>query len=151
MAEAVVNLSTINEEEEEVAEWETISDPDRLKKFRSAAKSNHTKSTKKLLLGIKVGEDRDQIRTLRALIVRDYDEMERRHDRYLRYLIASPDDIEAEAEWLRGVTQQHRDTLATADDHLATFSTPSVTSRHSSRRSSSSSTRARIREADRLE
>lgn len=132
MAEAIANLSTINEKEEKIVEWETESDPERLKRFQSAAKSNHTKSTKKLMLGIKVGGDRDQLRKFRALVVRDFDDMERRHDRYLRYLNALPNDLEAEAEWLVVVNQQHREHLATVDSHPLQFATPSVTSRHSS-------------------
>ncbi|EFX64058.1 hypothetical protein DAPPUDRAFT_334647 [Daphnia pulex] len=87
MAESVVPALTSIAEEEEVVFDDTITDPARLKRFRTTAKMIHTNAGKKLMQSVKVGEDRDTVRALRALYVRDFDSLEKRVEchRYNRY------------------------------------------------------------------
>ncbi|EFX75096.1 hypothetical protein DAPPUDRAFT_323708 [Daphnia pulex] len=78
MAESLVPaLTSIAEEEEVVSDPDAITDPARLKRFRTTAKMVHTNAGEKLLQSIKVGEDRDTVRAFRAIYVRDFDILER--------------------------------------------------------------------------
>ncbi|EFX74798.1 hypothetical protein DAPPUDRAFT_108529 [Daphnia pulex] len=56
MAESVVPALTSIAEEEEVVFDDTITDPARLKRFRTTAKMIHTNAGKKLMQSVKVGE-----------------------------------------------------------------------------------------------
>ncbi|KAI9549417.1 hypothetical protein GHT06_004464 [Daphnia sinensis] len=143
-------------EDDEASDWETTTDPVRLKRFRTTGKSIHTKSGKRLMIAVRAGDDRDTVRALRATYVRDYDDLERRHDRFLQFSSAnlSPEAITGEQNWLQAVIYEHQALLHHCEDYLARFSnlsSASVSSRHSSRVSSVSSARAKIQEAERLQ
>ncbi|EFX78458.1 hypothetical protein DAPPUDRAFT_320461 [Daphnia pulex] len=85
MAESLVPaLTSIAEEEEVVSDLDAITDPARLKRFRTTSKMIHTNAGKKLMQSIKVGEDRDTVRALHAIYVRDFDSLEKHHDRYVQ-------------------------------------------------------------------
>ncbi|EFX64473.1 hypothetical protein DAPPUDRAFT_334155 [Daphnia pulex] len=155
MAESVVPALTSIAEEEEVVFDDTITDPARLKRFRTTAKMIHTNAGKKLIQSVKVGEDRDTVRALRALYVRDFDSLEKHHDRYVQCNApnCSQDDYDGERDWIQAVIYDHQEILAKCDDYLVqTNPKPASTvSRASSRHSSVSSRQARIHEAERKE
>ncbi|EFX65830.1 hypothetical protein DAPPUDRAFT_264163 [Daphnia pulex] len=155
MAESVVPALTSIAEEEEVVFDDTITDPARLKRFRTTAKMIHTNAGKKLMQSVKVGEDRDTVRALRALYVRDFDSLEKHHDRYVQCNApnCSQDDFDGERDWIQAVIYDHQAILAKCDDYLVqTNPKPAFTvSRASSRHSSVSSRQARIHEAERKE
>lgn len=83
MSQPPFPLPTIIEDNEEY-DWETTNDLVRLKRSRTTSKSAHTRSGNRLQRAIRVGDDCDIIRPLRAIYVRDYDELEAIHDRFVR-------------------------------------------------------------------
>ena len=148
-------LPPIEEEEEVVlSELDQITDPGRLKRLRSGGRTVHTKSGKKLVQAVRVGEDRDTVRAQRAVYVRDFDNLERRHDRYVsvKYGSVSNEETEGEKQWIQAVIYEHQGTLSICDTYLSqTKPASSISSRTSSKRSSISSAQAKIREAERKE
>ncbi|KAK4028019.1 hypothetical protein OUZ56_017182 [Daphnia magna] len=102
MAQSTFPLPVIFEDDEP-PDWETTIDPVRLKRFRTTGKSIHTKSGKRLMTAVQAGDDRDTLRALRATYVCDYDDLERRHDRFLQFSPAnlSPEAINGEQNWLQ--------------------------------------------------
>ncbi|EFX64396.1 hypothetical protein DAPPUDRAFT_334244 [Daphnia pulex] len=115
----------------------------------------HTKAGKKLMESIAAKEDRDTVRSLRAVYVRDFDLLEKRHDRYVQCKAPnySQDDLDGEKDWIQAVIYDHLAILAKCDDYLALTNSrsASVVSRASSRHSSVSSRQAKIHEAERKE
>ena len=91
-------LTSVDEEEEVSFDLEVITDPARLKKLRTTGKMIHTKSGRKLMQSIRVGDDRDTVRALRVIYVRDFDSLEKRHDRYVQCNAPSysQDDLDGE-------------------------------------------------------
>ena len=149
-------LTSIDEEEETQSDLEAITDPARLKKLRTTGKMIHTKAGKSLMNSVRIGEDRDTVRALRAIYVRDYDSLEKRHDRYVHYNTpnCSQDDLDGERDWIQAVIYDHQTILAECDDYLARTqpkSNASVTLGAASRHSSVSSRQAKIHEAERKE
>ncbi|KZR99466.1 Uncharacterized protein APZ42_004649 [Daphnia magna] len=104
-----------------MSDLEAIVDPDRLKRLRTNGKMVHTKAGKKLLQSIRIGEDRDTVRALRANYVRDYDNLEKRHDRYVQCNTpnCTEDDLEGEKQWIQAVIYDHQSVLADCDDYMA--------------------------------
>ncbi|EFX66052.1 hypothetical protein DAPPUDRAFT_332587 [Daphnia pulex] len=106
----------------------------------------------RLMQSIIVGEDRDTVRALRAIYVREFDSLEKHHDRYVQCNApnCSQDDFDGEKDWIQAVIYDHQAILAKCDDYLAqTYpKSTSVVSRASSRHSSVSSRQARIHEAE---
>ncbi|XP_057374666.1 uncharacterized protein LOC130695542 [Daphnia carinata] len=158
MAQAIVPtiLTSIDEEEEALSDVETIVDPIRLKRLRTNGKMAHTKAGKKLAQSVRIGEDRDTVRALRANYVREFDSLETCHDRYVQCNApnCSANDLEGEIQWIQAVIYDHQSTLADCDDYVAWTkpkSSSSVHSRASSRHSSVSSRQARIHEAEQRE
>jgi|LakMenEpi03Aug12_release.lakeMendotaPanAssembly.Ray.scaffolds.fasta_scaffold615270_2 hypothetical protein len=148
-------LPSIEEEEEVVlSELDRITDPGRLKKLRSGGRTTNNKSGKKLVQAVGVGEDRDTVRAQRAVYVRDFDNLERRHDRYVsvKYGSSSNEETEGEKQWIKAVIYENQGTLSMCDTYLAqTKPESSISSRISSKRSSISYAQAKIREAERKE
>ena len=95
--------SLIDEKDEAHSDLKTINDLDRLKKLRTSGKMVHTKSGKKLMQAVRIGDDRDEIRALRAVFVRDFDDLEKRHDRYVSVntLNLTIDDLDGEKQWMQ--------------------------------------------------
>jgi hypothetical protein len=62
----------------------------------------HTKSGKKLMQAVRIGDDRDEIRALRAVFVRDFDDLEKRYDRYVSVntVNLTIDDSDGERQWM---------------------------------------------------
>jgi hypothetical protein len=82
VAQALSNvLTSIDEDEETLSNIEAIVDLERLKRIRTSGKMIYTKTGKKLMQSIRVGDDHDIIRALRVNYVRDFDNLEQRHDR----------------------------------------------------------------------
>jgi hypothetical protein len=50
-------------------------------------------------------EDRDTVRVLRAIYVRDFDILEKRHDRNVQCNFSNypPDDLDGEKQWIQAV------------------------------------------------
>ena len=157
MAQALSNvLTAIDEDEEILSDIEAIVDIERLKRIRTSGKMIHTKTGKKLMQSIRVGDDRDTVRALRVNYVRDFDNLEQRHDRYVTCNTPnlSADDLDGEKQWIQAVIYDHQKVLADCDDYLAwtkSKSSASMGSRTSSRHSSLSSRQAKIHEAERRE
>ncbi|EFX75213.1 hypothetical protein DAPPUDRAFT_107986 [Daphnia pulex] len=101
----------------------------------------HTKAGKKLMESIAAKEDRDTVRALRAVYVRDFDILEKRHDHYVQCKAPnySQDDLDGEKDWIQAVIHDHLAISAKCDDYLA-----QTNSRVSSRQ-------AKIHEAERKE
>ncbi|EFX73510.1 hypothetical protein DAPPUDRAFT_325221 [Daphnia pulex] len=145
-----------DEEEEAHCDLEAIEDPDHLKNLRTGGKSVHTKSGKKMMKAVRIGSDRDEVRALRAVYVRDFEELERRHDRYVCASLAtfSSNDLEGQRQWIQAVIYDQQKLLAACDKYLNLTkpqSSASVATRASSRHSSVSSSQAKILEAERKE
>ncbi|EFX73475.1 hypothetical protein DAPPUDRAFT_253149 [Daphnia pulex] len=156
MAQSLIPaLTSIDEEEEILSDLKSITDLDLLKRLRTSGKMVHTKAGKKLMESIAVKEDRDTVRALRAVYVRDFDLLEMRHDRYVQCKAPnySQDDLDGEKDWIQAVIYDHLAILAKCDDYLALTNSrsASVVSRASSRHSSVSSRQAKIHEAERKE
>ncbi|KAI9550975.1 hypothetical protein GHT06_005447 [Daphnia sinensis] len=104
---------------------------------------------------IRIGDDRDTVKALRAIYVRDFDSLEKRHDRYVECNAPnySPNDLEGEKPWIQAVIYEHQKVLSDCDDYLAQTKpkSASVASGVSSRHSSASSRLAQIHEAERKE
>ncbi len=145
----------------EVDEWETSTDPARLKFWRGVAKSNHTKSIKRVLLAIRQGEEREEIVMKRSVLVFDLESVEKRHHRYMDY--APPPSVlapDADIKWMNDVAKEHLKTLLAIDRYLQSLPPPtsafSDISRASSRRSRASNgsqaaaLKAKLLETERL-
>ncbi|EFX62575.1 hypothetical protein DAPPUDRAFT_120101 [Daphnia pulex] len=156
MAQSLIPaLTSIDEEEEILSDLKSITDLYLLKRLRTSGKMVHTKTGKKLMESIAAKEDRDTVRALRAVYVRDFDLLEKRHDRYVQCKASnySQDDLDVEKDWIQAVIYDHLAILAKCDDYLALTNSrsASVVSRASSRHSSVSSRQAKIHEAERKE
>ncbi|EFX60784.1 hypothetical protein DAPPUDRAFT_275509, partial [Daphnia pulex] len=143
MAQSLIPaLTSIHEEEEILSDLKSITDLDLLKRLRTSGKV-HTKAGKKLMESIAAKEDRDTVRALRAVYVRDFDFLEKRHHRYVQCKAPnySQDDLDGEKYWIQAVIYDHLAILAKCDDYLAQTNSrsASVVSRASSRHSSVSS------------
>ena len=147
-----VILTVINEEEEEVSEQETTTDLVKLKRLRTTGKMVHTKAGNLLMQSVRISDDRETVRANRIVYVREYDNLEQRHDRYVNQNMPnlSANDVEGERSWIQAVIYDHQKVLAVCDDYLEQTKPKSVvSSRASSRRSSASSQQARIHDAER--
>ncbi|EFX63651.1 hypothetical protein DAPPUDRAFT_119016 [Daphnia pulex] len=83
MAQSLIPaLTSIDEEEEILSDLKSITDLDLLKRLRTSGKMVHTKAGKKLMQSIAAKENRDTVRALCAIYVRDFDILEKRHDRH---------------------------------------------------------------------
>ncbi len=154
MAAATNSFTDIEEDDETSFDWETITDPKRLKRFRSAGRSILTKTERRLANAIGTGEDRDTIRTIRAVYVHVYEDLDRCHRRFIEF--ATPhltqENIVGEKQWINAVTFSYQHVISSCDEYLKSLSrSASITSRLSSHHSSVSSTRAKIQEAERKE
>ncbi|EFX65353.1 hypothetical protein DAPPUDRAFT_264814 [Daphnia pulex] len=96
-------LTSIDEEEEILSDLKSITDLDLLKRLRTSGKMVHTKVGKKLMKSIAAKEDRDNVRALRAIYVRDFDILEKLHDRHVQCNAPnySPDDLDGEKQWIQ--------------------------------------------------
>ncbi|EFX66659.1 hypothetical protein DAPPUDRAFT_262755 [Daphnia pulex] len=156
MAQSLIPaLTSIDEEEEILSDLESITDLDLLKRLRTSGKMVHTKAGKKLMQSIAAKENRDTVRALRAIYVRDFDILEKRHDRHVQCNAPnySPDDLDGEKQWIQDVIYDHQKVISDCDVYLALTNSrsASVVSRASSRHSSFSSRQAKIHEAERNE
>ncbi len=100
-------------------------------------------------------EDRDTVRALRAIYVRDFDILEKRHDRHVQCNAPnySPDDLDDEKQCIQDVIYDHQKVISDCGVYLAQTNSrsASVVSRASSRHSSVSSRQAKNHEAERKE
>ena len=154
MAAATNSFTDIEEDDETSFDWETFTDPKRLKRFRSAGRSFLTKTERRLANAIRTGEDRYTIRRNQAVYVHDYEDLDRCHRRFIEF--ATPhftqENIVGEKQWIDAVTFSYQHVISSCYEYLQSLSKPSfVTSRRSSQRSSVSSARAKIQEAERKE
>ena len=141
-------LETIDEVEHE--EWETSSDPEVIKTARTSAKRRHTIEVNQLIADINASNDADSIKLQRKMVVRDYNDLERKHNRYLQVTGRNADANEI--KWLADVTKQLSDALVLADGYLSSVEMDIRSQRTvGSRSSSASQALARLQEAERLE
>ena len=154
MAAATNSFTDIEEDDETSFDWETITDPKRLKRFRSAGRSILTKTGRRLANAIRTGENRDTVRRIQAVYVHDYEDLDGCHRRFIEF--ATPhltqESIVGEKQWIDAVTFSYQHVISSCDEYLKSFSKPSsVTSRRWSQHSSVLSARAKIQEAERKE
>jgi hypothetical protein len=105
---------------------------------------------------VRIGADHDEIRALRAVSVRDFEDLERRHDRYViaNAVNFSSNDLDGQRQWKQAVIYNQQKVLADCDKFLLLMkpkSSPSVATRASLRHSSVSSAQANILVAERKE
>lgn len=145
-------LESINEEgsQNECADWPT--DPSILRDWRGRAKQRNTRSINTAWQATLSHGDRDAIRGMRAVIVQNYEELTERHDWLIKHMDLTEKEGETEAAWLKTVTDNHYRALEFIDKYLEE-NLQSTPSHHSgfSNHSSTSSTRARLLEAERTQ
>lgn len=137
-------------EEDEQEEWQTTVAPAVVKHRRISAKTAHTNSLNRALLAVQVMEDADQVKLLRAIMVREYETLKKIHLRYVE--LAKLNQVEGDKEWRWAnlVTEKHRKALEDIQKYLNLHQNKpegSVSSNASSR----SSTREKLLEAERLQ
>jgi hypothetical protein len=92
----------IDDEDDVPSYFHTIVDPVRLKRIRTVGKKTHTKADKTLMQAIRVGDDPNTVRALRAKYVSRFDGLETRQDRYVNSISdnSASDDLDGEAQWI---------------------------------------------------
>ncbi|XP_057380662.1 uncharacterized protein LOC130703059 [Daphnia carinata] len=158
MANEAFPLDVIQEEEpeEDLEEWQRTNDPAQLKQHRTQAKRIHTMALNQALLAVRMQEDVGTIEIERTSLVRAYDIVERIHRRYVEVCKFDGKDLDRETSWGIDISIKHSraltdmanyiDSLQARARSVAGFSRSSV-----SNRSSTSSTRRKLQEAERLE
>ena len=99
-AQAILtDIAIIDEEDDVPSYFHTIVYPVRLKRIRTVCKTTHTKADKTLMQAIRVGDDPNTERALRAKYVSRFDGLETRHDRYVNSIAdnSASDDLDGEA------------------------------------------------------
>lgn len=137
------------EDVDESPEVGTSSDPRKLRKHRGYARATHTKTIKKAKLAVRMAEEVEIIRNFGSILVRDFEDVDRRHSVLLANAFLSVEERESKAACLRAVDEEHQATLRTIDDYLASQA-PAPSVRNSSRysiRSTTSSVRSRLAES----
>ena len=121
--------------EEELEEWETTNDLARLRFWKGVAKANHSKSIKRVLLALRLREERTEVDVTRRMAVHEFEMVERRHARYMS-LVPDPNPNQADDEkWLGDVTAKHANAMQKVEEYLSAL--PRSSSSTSSRRSGS--------------
>ena len=63
------------------------------------------------------GEDRQELKILISVVVRDYDSLREMHERYLRFM--KPENVDQEGEYLTEVTKRHSKLLRALEGDFA--------------------------------
>ena len=92
----------IDDEDDVPSYFHTIVDPVRLKRIRTVGKKTQPKADKTLMQAIRVGDDPNTVRALRAKYVSRFDGLETRQDRYVNSISdnSASDDLDGEAQWI---------------------------------------------------
>lgn len=139
-----------SDEGDEDTAWRVESDPVRLKIYRTEGKGSHTKATKTAYSALRIGENSVLVRDLRKKVVDRYVNVVQRHERYLQIMAHLSKEPVAD-NWLDEISNTQAACLNAIDNYLKRApdrSTASTTSRHSSRRSSTSSARAKLQKIE---
>lgn len=139
-----------DEEEDEQEKWQTTADPAVVKHRRTSAKTAHTKSLNRTLLAIRAGEDVEQIKLFRAIMVREYEALKEIHVRYMELAKLNQEDHDKEYKWATMVTEKQRKALEDVQKYL-NLHLPKPGGSVRSSASSRSSTREKLQEAERLQ
>ena len=115
-------LDPIREEDQAAANsapvpGENEIDPIKLKLWRSAAKSTHTKTRNKISSGHR--SSAHTLEVYRAQLCWEYEDVKRKHDRCLRFATLDGTAAEAEIDWLRLTADEHQTALAMVDRAIA--------------------------------
>lgn len=140
--------------EEEDQQDEESSDPAVLKRQRGNARRAHTQTISKINDALKSATDPENLKRLQIILVRDIEEVDRVHTLINSVSALSSAQVEFEARYLAEASQRHNDALAAIDQCLALYlpvnDVLSIAGSQRSSRSTSSSARARLAEAQRL-
>ena len=138
---------------DEVEDWETSPDPDVVKTARTSAKRRHTIEVNQLTAEVNQSGDVDSVKLQRKIVVRDYNDLERKHNRYIE--VAGKKEDPVEIQWLSDVTKQHSAALEMTEGYITSLKADGATHKtsgsRSSSRSSASQALARLQQAERLE
>ena len=138
---------------DEVEDWETSPDPDVVKTARTSAKRRHTIEVNQLTAEVNQSGDVDSVKLQRKIVVRDYNDLERKHNRYIE--VAGKKEDPVEIQWLSDVTKQHSAALELTEGYITSLKADGATHKtsgsRSSSRSSASQALARLQQAERLE
>lgn len=137
--------------EEELSDFENEADPLQLKKWRTSSKSTHSKSLTRLSKAINSSDTAENVKLARAIVVRDFEELERRHARYLLAANLTEKDQEKEDNWLDEIIERHRGALRATDDYLEAHPSSEKSARSARTSSSSQSANAYALVQKRLE
>ncbi|KAI9558372.1 hypothetical protein GHT06_015141 [Daphnia sinensis] len=158
MANDAFPLEAIQEEEqeEELEEWQRTNDPAQLKQHRTQAKRIHTMALNQALLAVRRLEDVGTIEIERRSLVHAYDIVERIHRRYVEVCKFDGADLDRETSWGIDISIKHSKALTDMHNYMDSLQARARSVAGSSRssvsnRSSTSSTRRKLQEAERLE
>ncbi|XP_057372209.1 uncharacterized protein LOC130693104 [Daphnia carinata] len=158
MANEAFPLDVIQEEEpeEDLEEWQRTNDPAQLKQHRTQAKRIHTMALNQALLAVRMQEDVGTIEIERTSLVRAYDIVERIHRRYVEVCKFDGEDLDRETSWGIDISIKHSRALTDMANYIDSLQARARSVAGSSRssvsnRSSTSSTRRKLQEAERLE
>ncbi|XP_057376527.1 putative GATA zinc finger domain-containing protein 25 [Daphnia carinata] len=158
MANEAFPLDVIQEEEpeEDLEEWQRTNDPAQLKQHRTQAKRIHTMALNQALLAVRMQEDAGRIEIERTSLVRAYDIVERIHRRYVEVCKFDGEDLDRETSWGIDISIKHSRALTDMANYIDSLQARARSVAGSSRssvsnRSSTSSTRRKLQEAERLE
>lgn len=147
------NANLTPDEDEDLRPWERSRDPAVLKAARTAMKATHTRSVNKVMKVLIEGIEAFSVKQQRSVVVRDFDELNRRNMRYMKYRSGTEDSGLIAEQWIRTVSEQHMTCLTTVDNYFQNHDddVPSHRSQTSSRASKTSQLRAKLLESERLE
>ncbi|KAI9555907.1 hypothetical protein GHT06_018432 [Daphnia sinensis] len=158
MANDAFPLEAIQEEEqeEELEEWQRTNDPVQLKQHHTQAKRIHTMALNQALLAVRRLEDVGTIEIERRSLVHAYDIVERIHRRYVEVCKFDGADLDRETSWGIDISIKHSKALTDMHNYMDSLQARARSVAGSSRssvsnRSSTSSTRRKLQEAERLE
>ncbi|KAK4012234.1 hypothetical protein OUZ56_021335 [Daphnia magna] len=158
MANGAFPLEAIQEEEpeEELEEWQTTNDPAELKHYHTQAKRIHTKSLNQACLAVRMLEDVGTVHVYRVGLVRGYDIVEKIHSHFVEVCKFDGEELDRETSWGIDISIKHSKALADVANYIDSHQDHARSVVGSSRistlnRSSASSTRRKLQEAERLE
>ncbi|KAI9560551.1 hypothetical protein GHT06_011493 [Daphnia sinensis] len=158
MANDAFPLEAIQEEEqeEELEELQRTNDPAQLKQQRTLANRIHTMALNQALLAVRMQEDVGTIEIERRSLVHAYDIVERIHRRYVEVCKFDGADLDRETSWGIHISIKHSKALTDMHNYIDSLQARARSVAGSSRssvsnRSSTSSTRRKLQEAEWLE
>ena len=108
---AIARPSQMSKATQEKVDWSKITDPGQLEKGRRTAKASHTRARNAILECVHRRGSADEFHDLIELLTREYDQVVKRHRRYLQFVEFDSDELEEQRDWLRLVREDHEKAL----------------------------------------